>query len=187
MQGETGRSSDARRQYRPVEATLRDGTNVTIRPIGPEDTEREQAFVRGLSPESRYFRFMTTLRELSPEMLDRFTHPNPAREIALVALVDEGGQPKQIGVARCVVNAQREGCEFAIVVADAYQGKGLGTRLMEELMALARARDVRRIEGLVLANNDAMLRLMRSLGFQITTPPEDARTRRVTKSFDQRG
>ena len=62
---------------------------MVIRPIGPEDARREQAFVRGLSPESRYFRFMNTLRELSPEMLERFTHPDPAREIALVALTAE--------------------------------------------------------------------------------------------------
>ncbi len=83
--GEGERSPDAeRRNAQRVEATLRDGTRVTIRPIGPDDAQREQAFVRGLSPESRYFRFMTTLRELSPEMLDRFTHPDPAREVALV-------------------------------------------------------------------------------------------------------
>jgi acetyltransferase len=127
---------------------------------------------------------MTTLRELSPEMLDRFTHPDPAREVALVALVDEGGAPKQVGVARCAAGAGREGCEFAIVVADAYQGRGLGSRLMEELITRARAHGVRRIEGLVLAANHSMLELMRSLGFEITTTPEDPRMRRVSKSLD---
>lgn len=187
MGGEGERSPDAKRQdvsIQQIEATLRDGTCVTIRPIGPQDAEREQAFVRGLSPESRYFRFMTTLRELSPEMLDRFTHPDPAREVALVALVDEGGAPKQVGVARCAAGAVREGCEFAVVVADAYRGRGLGTRLMQELIARARARGVPRIEGLVLAANHPMLELVQSLGFEITTTPEDPRVRRVSKSLD---
>ena len=187
MGGEDERSADAKRQNaskQPVEVTLRDGTRVTIRPIGPQDAQREQAFVRGLSPESRYFRFMTTLRELSPEMLDRFTHPDPVRELALVALVDEGGAPKQVGVARCAAGAASQGCEFAIVVADAYQGRGLGTRLMQELIARARACGVPRIEGLVLAANHAMLELMQALGFEITTTPEDPRMRRVWKSLD---
>ena len=168
----------------PIRAALRDGTLVTIRPIGPQDAQREQAFVRGLSPESRYFRFMNTLRELSPEMLDRFTHPDAAREIALVALTDEGADAKEIGVARCVALGERDSWEFAIVVADAWQGRGLGSRLMRELIAAARARGVPRIEGLVLASNHRMLELMRSLEFDIATAPEDARVRQVVKSLN---
>jgi acetyltransferase len=168
----------------PIRATLRDGTLVTIRPIGPQDAQREQAFVRGLSPESRYFRFMNTLRELSPEMLDRFTHPNAAREIALVALAHEGADAKEIGVARCAALTERDSWEFAIVVADAWQGRGLGSRLMRELITAARARGVPRIEGLVLANNHRMLELMRSLEFDIATAPEDVRVRRVVKSLN---
>jgi len=167
----------------PIEATLRDGTHVTIRPIGPQDAQREQAFVRGLSPESRYFRFMNTVRELSPAMLDRFTHPDSAREVALVALADEGVEPKQIAVARCAALAERDSWEFAIVVADAWQGRGLGSRMMRELIAAARARGAARIEGVVLASNHRMLELMRSLGFDIATVPEDARMRRVVQSL----
>ena len=187
MEGQAGRSPDSGPQdasAQSIEAILRDGTRVIIRPIGPQDAEREQAFVRGLSPEARYFRFMNTLRELSPEMLDRFTHPDPEREVALVALVDEGGAPKQVGVARCAATAERGGCEFAIVVADPYQGRGLGSRLMHELVARARARGVPRIEGLVLASNHPMLELMQSLGFEINTSPEDPRMRRVSKSLN---
>jgi acetyltransferase len=168
----------------PIQATLRDGTQVTIRPIGPQDAQREQAFVRGLSPESRYFRFMNTLRELSPEMLDRFTHPDAAREIVLVALANEGTESKQVGVARCAARAEGNGCEFALVVADAWQGRGLGSRLMRELIAAARARGVRRIQGEVLASNLRMLELMHSLEFDIATAPEDARVRRVVKSLN---
>jgi acetyltransferase len=117
-------------------------------------------------------------------MLDRFTHPDPEREVALVALVDEAGAFKQVGVARCAATAEHSGCEFAIVVADAYQGRGLGSRLMHELIARARARGVPRIEGLVLASNHPMLELMQALGFEITTSPEDPRMRRVSKSLN---
>jgi len=167
----------------PKRVRLRDGTLVVIRPIGPEDAEREQAFVRGLSPESRYFRFMNTLRELSPEMLERFTHPDPQREVALVALVDDDDAPRQIGVARCAAGASREKAEFAIVVADAFQGKGLGGLLMTELLDRARTAGVRQVEGLVLATNHAMLELMTALGFHIETAPEDPRMRRVTRQL----
>ena len=178
----------------PRHLLLRDGTPVVIRPIGPEDAQREQTFVRGLSPESRYLRFLNTLRELSPEMLERFTHPDAAREIALVALtasaVDDVPAaeplqigPLQIGVARCVRAASDEQGEFAIVVADAFQGRGLGTLLMRALMESARAAGLQRIEGLVLATNQRMLELMGSLGFTVHTAADDPRMRRVVKQL----
>ncbi len=162
---------------------------MVIRPIGPEDAHREQTFVRELSPESRYLRFLNTLRELSPEMLDRFTRPDPAREIALVALTtsatdaDPAAEPLQVGVARCVRAASGEQGEFAIVVADAFQGKGLGTLLMQALMESARTTGLRRIEGLVLATNQRMLELMGSLGFTVHTADDDPRVRRVVKQL----
>jgi acetyltransferase len=173
----------------PLHAALRDGTPVVIRPIGPEDARREQAFVRGLSPQSRYFRFMNTLRELSPEMLERFTHPDPSREIALVALsagsgdAVPAGEPLQIGVARCVRGAKGEQNEFAIVVADAFQRRGLGTLLMQALIQSARAAGLERVEGVVLATNQRMLALMSALGFAIRTAADDPRLRRVVKQL----
>jgi acetyltransferase len=166
----------------PAYARLRDGTQVIIRPIAPQDAEREQAFVRGLSPESRYFRFMNTLSELSPQLLERFTHPDAQREIALVALngAQETDLSEQIAVARCVlVDADGPG-EFAIVVADRFQARGLGHLLMRELVDCARARGWPRIEGLVLWNNTDMLELMRTLGFVITPSPDDAHLRVAT-------
>lgn len=156
---------------------------MVIRPIGPEDARREQAFVRGLSPESRYLRFMNTLRELSPEMLERFTHPDPAREVALVALTAGAGEPIQVAVARCVRDPSGEMGEFAIVVADAFQGKGLGSLLMQALLESARAAGLRRIEGLVLSTNQRMLELMHALGFSVQAAAEDARLRRVVKQL----
>jgi acetyltransferase len=175
---------DVRTPSYPREVELRDGTRVSIRPIGPEDAQREQGFVRGLSPESRYLRFMNTIRELSPAMLESFTHPDPAREIALVALTQEAPEPRQIGVARCVrADPQADSAEFAIAVADEWQGKGLGSALMRELMAAAQAHGLRRLEGWVLATNHAMLELMHALGFEVSGALDDARLRHVAKAL----
>jgi acetyltransferase len=178
----TGSPSPARALY-PVRARLRDGTDIVIRPIGPEDAEREQTFVRALSPESRYFRFMTTLRELPPDMLYRFTHPDFQRELALAAVVGEAASTRFIGVARCVADSDCTSAEFAVVVADECQNRGVGTRLLCELMRAARAIGFRRIWGDVLASNIRMLGLMASLGFELQPVPDDPFLRRAVRVF----
>jgi acetyltransferase len=144
---------------------LADGTAVTIRSIRPEDAAMEQAFVRGLSPESRYLRFMQALVELTPEMLVRLTRIDESREAALVACIERGGREIAVGVARYVGHADAKTCEFAIVTADAWQRRGIGTRLMGELMRTARARGFRTMVGEVLASNTRMLDFVRGLGF----------------------
>jgi len=144
---------------------LADGTDVTIRPIRPEDAGIEQAFVRRLSPESRYFRFMRTLAELTPEMLVRFTQIDYDREMAFVACVWSGGQETEVGVARYVTNPDGKSCEFAVVIADEWQGKGLASRLMTELLRVARERGLEVMQGEVLGSNVRMLQLVSGLGF----------------------
>ena len=161
----------------------RDGTSVLIRAIRPEDAEMEQAFVRGLSEESRYFRFINALHELSDRMLVRFTQMDYDRELALVAVVDEAGVDRELGVARYAITADTSSCEFAIVVGDDAQGKGLGSRLMATLLDAARARGLKTMEGFVLATNHKMLKLMESLGFEIEASPEDPSMRRVVKKL----
>jgi len=146
---------------------LTDGTPVTIRPIRPSDAESERAFVRDLSPEAKRFRFLSALRELSPKMLAEFTQIDYSREMALIALTEENGAPVQHGVVRYAINADGESCEFAIVVSDRIQKKGLGTLLMNALMDTAREYGLKSMEGTVLAENAGMLQLMRELGFSI--------------------
>ncbi len=175
-----GSPSSAQALY-PVRARLRDGTEIVIRPIGPEDAEREQAFVRALSPESRYYRFMTTLRELPPDMLYRFTHPDFQRELALVAVADHGTGSGLIGVTRCVADPDPTSAEFALTVADEWQNRGVGTRLLCELMRAARAVGIRRIWGEILASNVRMLGLMAALGFEIEPAPHDPMLRRAAR------
>jgi acetyltransferase len=156
------------------------GPLVTLRPIRPEDAEMEKAFVRKLSPESRYFRFMDTLRELTPAMLVRFTQIDYDREMAFVATVAGDSGEEEIGVSRYVTNPDAESCEFAIVIADDWHRKGLGRRLMTQLIEVARARGLRSMIGHVLAENRSMLTLCQHLGFVISDSPEGPILKRAT-------
>jgi acetyltransferase len=162
---------------------LADGTDITIRPIRPEDAELVQAFVRGLSEESKYFRFMNSMQELTETMLVRFTQIDYSREMALIAVTLVQDKEIELGVARFAINPDGASCEFALVVADSIQGKGLGQKLMVSLMEAARSKGLSVIEGEVLSNNHNMLKLMTRLGFTIKTSEEDPGIMKVSKSL----
>jgi acetyltransferase len=162
----------------------REGPSVTLRPIRPEDAEMERAFVKNLSAEARYFRFMDTLRELTPQMLVRFTQIDYDREMAFVATLDEAGRETEVGVARYVANPDGESCEFALVIADGWQRKGLGRRMMEQLIAVARTRALRSMVGHVLGENRGMLALCQKLGFVVSDSAEGPMVKRVTLTLD---
>ena len=153
---------------------LSDGTDVLVRPIRPEDAEIEQNFVRDMSPESKYFRFMQSMEQLSPLMLARFTQIDYDREMALIAVTGEGtAAARSIGVVRYVSNPDRQSCEFALAVADDWQKQGIGRQLMQRLMSIARDRGIEIMEGEVLANNTKMLHLCERLGFLVVHDSED--------------
>ena len=159
---------------------LPDGRTVTLRPIRTEDAEIEQEFVKCLSAESRYFRFMDTLRELTPKMLVRFTQIDYEREMAFIATIEEGGREVEIGVVRYITNPDGQTCEYALVVTDAWHRRGLGRRLMELLIEVARARGLKAMVGHVLSNNQAMLELCSDLGFVIGESPDGPTLKRAT-------
>ena len=159
--------------------TLKDGSRVTIRPIRPEDAGIEQEFVRQLSDESRYNRFMDPVRELSPQMLEHFTQVDYERHMALIAVAQDAGAEIQIGVARYVASDDRRSCEFAIAIADDWQQKGLGAGLMRALIAVARSAGISTMEGEVLASNNRMLKFATGLGFKARFDDQDPRVMRV--------
>ncbi len=160
------------------------GLVLTIRPIRPEDAEMEQDFVKNLSDESKYYRFMDTLRELTQSMLVRFTQIDYDREMALVAtLPEKDGKTVQIAVARYVTNPDGETVEFALAVADAWQKHGIGRKLMSALIESARIKGYRAIVGDVLSQNTKMFRLVGSLGFTIHPHPDDPAVKRVVCSL----
>ena len=162
---------------------LQGGGEYTVRPIHPDDANMLQSFVRQLSPESRYFRFVSSMQELPANMLSRFTLIDYDREMALVAVHRERGvgadgqtteTARVVGVSRYITNPDRASCEFSLVVADDFKGRGLGSRLMLSIMEFAREKGLTEIEGLVLANNPTMLKLMKGLGFKVKPFSEDA-------------
>jgi acetyltransferase len=161
---------------------LPDGRVVSIRPIRPEDADLEQDFVKRMSDESKYYRFMDTIRELTQAMLVRFTQIDYDREMALIATIqDENGKELQIGVSRYVTNPDGESVEFALAIADDWQKHGIGRKLMTALIDCARMKGHRSVVGDVLALNSKMFRLMTSLGFTIHPHPEDPAVKRVIK------
>ncbi|MFN7726624.1 MAG: GNAT family N-acetyltransferase [Rubrivivax sp.] len=171
---------------------MKGGGLYTIRPIHPDDAEMLQAFVRGMSEESRYFRFASTMPELPARMLARYTLIDYDREMALVAVVKQRAvQPdgsvqeheELIGVSRYITNPDQTSCEFSLAVADDYKGQGLGSRLMLSIIDVARSRGLAEIVGLILANNSNMLRLMGSLGFTLAPFPEDPDFRLASKAL----
>jgi acetyltransferase len=159
------------------------GGEYSVRPIRPDDAQMLQDLMQHLSPESRYFRFVSSITELPPTMLARFTLIDYDREMALVAVFKErvagaDGEftetERIVGVSRYITNPDQSSCEFALVVSDDFSGKGLGSRLMLSIMDVAREKGLAEMDGLVLANNPGMLKLMRSLGFSVKTFAEDA-------------
>ncbi|MDB5848992.1 MAG: family N-acetyltransferase [Rhodoferax sp.] len=171
---------------------LRGGGDYTVRPVHPNDAEMLQQFVRELSPESRYFRFVSSMHELPPGMLSRFTLIDYDREMALVAVVRErhtgaDGEATEtsriVGVSRYITNPDSTSCEFSLAVADTFSGKGLGSRLMLSIMDFAREKGLQEMQGLVLTHNPNMLKLMRKLGFVVKAYDEDADFRLVVHTL----
>ena len=140
---------------------LRDGREVRVRPIRPEDAGREQRFFDRLSERSRFQRFMNYLKELPPRMLARFTQLDYDRELALVAL----WQDEFVAVGRYAPNLDGATAEFALTVADDWQGKGLGHAMLERLCEAARAAGYDALVGNILEANHDMLALAAHLGF----------------------
>ena len=157
--------------------TLKDGVSLLIRPIQPEDADRERAFVARLSPETLYFRFMMPVRELPPAMIERFTQIDYGRELALVGITGEGPQQMMVAVARITPTTVPARCEFAIVVEETMQGTGLARALMQRLFDAARSRGYSEIEGAVLRENPRMLKFCEAMGFAILPNPVDANER----------
>ncbi len=151
---------------------LPDGRDIVIRPIRPEDAEIEDTFVRNLSPESKYFRFMQSLQELTDEMLVRFTQIDYDREMALIVTTEMNGNEAEIAVGRYLTNPDGNSCEFAIVVGDEWRRMGIGTRIMMALMEVAKSKGLKTMEGEILTENSKLLSLARKLGFTIR-PVED--------------
>lgn len=158
---------------------LANGSEVLLRAIRPDDAERMRAFVKELSPQTLYRRFMMPVKELPDSMIERFTQIDYDRELAIVAIRNEdGGTPggpgsRLAGVARFMPTWEDGVAEFAITVGDWMQHSGLGRELMQRLFETAPSRGYRVLEGIVLGENTSMLRFCEKLGFRIRLNPDD--------------
>ncbi len=158
-------------RYESQEVTT-GGLPVFIRPIKPEDAPLLVELFSVLSPTSIYFRFFSPIKTLTPTMLARFTQIDYDREIALVALEETEGEETMLGVARVIAEPDLNKAEFAILVGDPWHGKGIGARLLERCLRLAKERGIKNVWGTVLQENKQMLALARKLGFSISRTPE---------------
>lgn len=164
------------------------GQSVVLRTLRREDIDIEGSFLHALSPESRHNRLLGGMIQITPEYLERLTTVDFSRDMALAAVLMLDGREVLIGVARyaleaegrAVLEADGHACEFALVIADAWQGRGIGRRMMEKLIAVARGRGLKEIYGDVLSTNRPMLDFCRKFGFTLGRNPDDATVTRVT-------
>ena len=165
---------------------LPNGTALRTRPISPQDRRRHWRFLCSLSLHTRYQRLMSA-RGLLPGELRRMVEIDYQREMALVAIADVDGEERILAVARYVRDAADDGsgglapaAEFAIVVADAWQRRGIGSLILQRLRQIARDAGVRQLAGLTLATNRQMIALARRLGFEVSHEQDDWTVKRVT-------
>ena len=163
--------------------TVASGESLRVRPIRHDDGELEEAFVRALSLESRYQRMLSAGTKVTPEWIDSMTHIDYHRHMAFAVTTVRDGVEQFVGVGRYVVDAATLSADVALVLADAWQGRGLGRRLLATLLEHAQTAGVREAVGVVLATNVAMLRLARSMGFAMSAEPGDATVMRIRRDL----
>ena len=155
-------------------ARLPDGTHLYLRPLRESDLAHAQEFFARLSEDSKYMRFMALTPELTDETLARMVAAlHEARAAVVVAVVEHDGHEELLGGGRVVPTARRGSCEFALTVVDAWQGRGLGTLLLRELIKVARQLGYRRIEGSVLTINARMLAVAQRLRLKLAVSASD--------------
>ncbi|MFM9926394.1 GNAT family N-acetyltransferase [Variovorax sp. H27-G14] len=152
---------------------LRGGDRVLIRPIHRDDVDMERRFIEGLSNDARRFRFLESMNSPSEALLRQLTAINPATDIAYVAVIDQGARNHEVGVARFSAQADGKDCEFAVVVSDGWQNKGLGTHLMWHLVQAARRRGITQMYSSDARDNELMRRFAAHLRLDHMSNPQD--------------
>lgn len=154
--------------------TLMDGSEVAIRVMRKEDAELDRDFIRNLSPESRWMRFLGQICEPSDSLIRKLTEFDYRHDMAFIALSRKHGDVRAVGVSRYSLAPDGQSCECAVAVADAWQGKGLGTVLMRDLIDIARRRGIRSMFSIDASENERMRELAHDLGFKRERDPDDA-------------
>jgi acetyltransferase len=153
------------------------GLEIFVRPIRPEDGPLLEELFAVLTPQTIYYRFLSPMKSIPRKMLALFTQIDYDLDMALVALQAGAGKERMLGVSRLIADPRGREAEFAVLVGDPWQGKGIGATLMEQLVQIAKQRDIDSLWGVVLATNSQMLALGMKLGFQATRIPDSGEYR----------
>ncbi|MBM3340609.1 MAG: bifunctional acetate--CoA ligase family protein/GNAT family N-acetyltransferase [Betaproteobacteria bacterium] len=149
------------------------GRDLVLRPIRPEDAPAHARFLDQVDAQDLQMRFFHAVRTITGTQLARFTQIDYDREMAFIASADDGTPHAQtLGVVRTIANPDNTEAEFAILVRSDLKGRGLGTRLMQKIIAYSRARGTGALTAITLRNNDGMLALARECGFALQAGDE---------------
>ena len=162
--------------------TLLDGEKVFFRPLKPEDAKLYPDFLSEVTQDDLRLRFFAAMRAISPELLDKLIHYDPAHAMAFVAIEETTG--KLLGVVRIHDDKDDVNGEFAIVLRSRLKGHGLGWLMMKHMIAYAKERGLKTVQGQVLAENTTMLQMCGELGFHIANDAERG-VKHVTLPLDQ--
>jgi acetyltransferase len=157
-----------------------DGTVVTLRPLRPDDVDRELAFIAGLSEQTLHLRLQHAARGVNRAEVERLLQLDYQDQLAIGAFVTAPGGEQLMGVSRYARLADGESAECAVVVADDWHGRGIGTELMRSLWTAAWARGIRWLVGTTMAGNDRLGNWARRFGFEVRTEPNSGGLLKVT-------
>jgi len=162
---------------------LLDGENVLLRPLKAEDAALYPDFLKDVTVEDLRLRFFAVMREVSPDMIDKLVHYDPAHAMAFIAIEEKTGL--MLGVVRLHDDADGKNAEFAILVRSRLKGRGLGWLLMKHMIACAKDKGLKIVHGQVLAKNATMLRMCNELGFHTTNDASEHCVKLVTLPLDE--
>ena len=161
---------------------LRDGEKVLFRPLKPEDAQLYRDFLAEVSSDDLRLRFFAAMREVSHELIDKLIHYDPARAMAFIAIDEASG--RMLGVVRLHDEPNGKDAEFAIILRSHLKGHGLGWLMMKHMIAYAKEKGLRSVQGQVLTENSTMLTMCMELGFHIADDPERG-VKHVTLPLDE--
>lgn len=153
--------------WQEAEYKTTDNEVLQVRPIRPNDANQMLKFFSELSAETIYLRFFSPLKKLSKQMLIKFTQIDYDREIALIATMNFNGDQNMVGVARIIFLPDGETGEFAVVLSDKWQGKGIGAALLKRCLLFAKKQGLKKVICIVMSGNRQMLKLGEKLGFTV--------------------
>lgn len=162
---------------------LPDGTEILFRPIKPEDEPLEHEMLGTLSEDTMRARFFQEIKSISHEMLVRFCNIDYDRELAIVAEVKVGEKRRIAAIGRLIMDSGCKSGEYAVLVHDDYQGKGLGYKLGDIFIGIANDRGLEEIYGYVQRTNSRMIRVFKKLGFTMERAPDRMDMARLKLAF----